>query len=303
MWKNKHVRDLSWLLKSAPILEKPGSELRNKWCQSQFSESLFNEHLPWLQDLDEQSDEINRAMQGADQQLLGKHYEQLFKFFLTKSPYFELKTANVQINRQGITRAEIDFLARYISTSEWIHFEISCKYYLGAANSSDYRAWIGPNGNDNLSERMEKFKKQLSVQETILDEAETDQMRSLKARSLGWLKGFLFVPFHLIGNHKLPKGVSSFCPVGWYIKSNSIHFLEDTPAQWLVLPRHEWISPWETAHEKHELMNGHGICSFLKKHFDASDKAMMVVQLDPLSNYTKELSRGFVVHKNWPNVP
>lgn len=301
MWKNKHIRDLAWILKSAPILENPGSELRDKWCESQFSKNLFEEHLPWLEILDQSGDTVNQALQGMEDLLLGKHYEKLFKFLLSNSPYFELKAANIQLIRNGVTDAEIDFLAKHLTTGNWIHFEISCKYYLGETNTSKLEAWIGPNGNDNLGERMKKFKRQLSIQETIQDQVVTDEMRSFKTQSLGWLKGFLFVPYHLIGNHKLPKGVSSLCPVGWYIKSSNIHIFRDSPAQWLILPRHEWISPWEGDADEYKIMKGLDLCLYLEKHFINSKRAILIIQLDPLSNYSKELSRGFVVDKNWPN--
>lgn len=119
---------------------------------------------------------------------------------------------------------------------------------------------------------------------------------------MGWLKGFLFVPFRLIGNHKLPKGISSHCPVGWHMKSTEIDVFIDAPAQWLILPRHEWISPWEGNPKSLNLFSGKDLVEFVKMHFANSQKAVMVIQLDPLTEYTKEMSRGFIVHQHWPTV-
>jgi hypothetical protein len=300
MWKNKHVRDLAWLIESAPMLEDPGQELRNRWCTSEFSKSLLTLHSRWLVELDHDPTELNRFLSGSENLLLGKQYELLFEFLLKYSPYFEFRSGNIQLNRGGITHSEMDFLALYLPESRWIHFEISCKYYLASANSTQHDRWVGPNGNDSLAERMSKFRRQLNLLHNTPELPIIQEMLSLEAISMGWLKGFLFVPFRLLGNHKLPKGISSHCPVGWHMKSTEIDVFMDTPGQWLILPRHDWISPWEGDPENQRLMSGKELVEFVKMHFANSNKAIMTIQLDPLVHYSKELSRGFIVRPDWP---
>jgi hypothetical protein len=148
---------------------------------------------------------------------------------------------------------------------------------------------------------MNKFQKQLSLLDRASDMDIVQEMKSLGSVSMGWLKGFLFVPYNLLGNHKLPKGASNHCSVGWYMKPDDISHFASSPAQWLILPRHQWISPWSGDPEKEQVLSGKDLKDILQVHFSHSTKAMMIVQLNPMSEYKDELSRGFVINPQWPN--
>ncbi|MDZ4751754.1 MAG: DUF1853 family protein [Flavobacteriales bacterium] len=300
MCKNKHLRDLEWLIKSEPMLSNPGPELGHIWVNERINFALSELHANWLSELENDSLELQNFMSGSENRLLGKHYERLFEFWMRSSPHLEHIKSNIQITRNGETYSEIDFLIRNKISEEFIHFEVSCKYYLASENSSRHEVWIGPNGNDSLSEKMNKFVKQLNIHRTPEGIETMEQLHIPKMKPLGWLKGFLFVPFKMIGGHSLPKGFNRHFAAGWYLKSSEITFFESSPRQWLLLPKNQWISPWESELSEANIYDGKELVDNIQNHFQKSKKAVLIIQLDPLASTAKELSRGFVVHNKWP---
>ncbi len=90
---------------------------------------------------------------------LGKYYEDLLAIILVYNGY-KILLKGQQIFENDITVGEVDFL---ISKGDrTVHLEVALKYYL-QCNDGKKEKWIGPNSKDQLSNKVAKLKKQLSV--------------------------------------------------------------------------------------------------------------------------------------------
>ncbi|MEY3399133.1 MAG: hypothetical protein RL220_1727 [Bacteroidota bacterium] len=290
--KLKYYRDLHWMICSGPMLAGyPGlftaDQLKNFSAQE----------TSWLREVMLDSSQLEHFMKPVENEILGRIYERLFLFWMSNSPNFRLIGHNIQIQINGKTATEVDFIAEHIPTSTTYHFEVSCKYYLGSQNSTVHDYWIGPNGSDNLGARLKRMDQQLSVFETKTGKELLNQLGVKNIKSSGWLKGYLFFPHDQLGRHRLPAGASGQVPGGWYMRARDIHALDGETGQWLSLPRNEWISPVEESPLFINSMNGRQLIQYVGDHFAQSHKALLLIQVNEQGH---EISRGFIVGDHWP---
>lgn len=197
--------------------------------------------------------------------VLGKQAEACFEAYLKHSKHFELLAANLQIHTSTSlsnqstslsnypallnnpyakeTLGELDYIVRNLKTTEVVHIELACKFYLydESAGISPEEKWVGPNRKDSLFKKLEKLKQR---QFPLLHRPETLQ----KLEALGipkpslqqlCLKAFLFIPRKML-REALPQNIKN-CIVGHYIKPSD--FKDEGTACYAIPSKKEWLLP------------------------------------------------------------
>lgn len=102
----------------------------------------------------------------AENKRLGKLAEDLFSVWIENNNEWKLLFNNLQIFDQKNTIGELDTCLQNVNTKKYYHIELVTKFYLYNPNyhHDDIKAWIGPNRNDSLFQKIEKLKnKQLPL--------------------------------------------------------------------------------------------------------------------------------------------
>lgn len=178
--------------------------------------------------------------------VLGMQAEALFEAFLTNSKFYNLLSANLQIQGKNRTIGEMDYIVRDLKSNEVLHIELACKFYLydPDVSVSEEEKWIGPNRKDSLFEKLEKIKQK---QFPILHLPET--IEALKALNIEkptvqklCLKAFLFIPRGMRSS-ELPINYNE-CIVGSWIRFTDFEG-EDTNTIYTIPNKKQWLLPPE----------------------------------------------------------
>ena len=185
---------------------------------------------------------------------LGKLAEELFSFWIKQNPQFSVVFENLQIINHKQTLGELDICIYNFSSKKYTHIELVTKFYLynPTYDYNDIEAWIGPNRNDSLKNKIKKLNtKQLpllfntitrkKLSEYNLDTNNMEQQVCFKA--------WLFVPLNF--NKQLTQ-FNPKCIAGHYITFetfknihiNSKQYFCPTKQDWLRFPesQKEWLN-------------------------------------------------------------
>ena len=188
---------------------------------------------------------------------LGKLAEDLFSFWAKNQPDLTIIFENLQIIDKKQTIGELDVCLFSSSTNKHIHLELITKFYLYNpdfdCNSID--AWIGPNRNDSLKNKVEKLtNKQLPLLNNPVTKERLSEytINTEEIEQQVCFKTWLFVPLNF--NKKLtlfnPK-----CITGHYmtldvfteLHSNNKTYFCPTKQDWLRFP--ETQKKWNNFNE------------------------------------------------------
>jgi hypothetical protein len=296
-FRNKNVRDLAWAIGSCPLMVAealPGSLLclDEEWCKQQLSL-----HRDWMKSLDQDSSVLSTWLEEHNPVLIGKRFEALVGFWLTNSPHFNLISSNLTLQENGKTTGEIDFITEELDTGRILRMEVACKYYLGSHKSSEWKNWIGPNGIDNLELKLKKIPRQLSTKTVEISNSE------VKLTPAWFLKGYFFHHYSILGKHRDTKWSDPHYNAGWFLRTNELNVISNEFAQWLILPREFWMSPYSGEPGEFEIFDGSEMKKQVMRLIQLHQKAQMVVQVQVSDNRVTEMSRGFVVKPSWPFMP
>ena len=284
------LREVEWVLHAPPLLMheawSPGIAL---WPDS------------WLDEYDA-SAALHEAMKaGAGWRhpsgMLGKQFETVASFCLKQIPSLEVMAEGVRAEERGRTLGELDMLIRDTSSGEWIHLEMACKYYLGSRTSRSWQRWVGLNPADRLDIKVARLEMQLALSDLEAVRHQLPQGTPKKLHRAVWLTGFFFVPFDRIGHHPLPEYAHPQHCGGWWARVGQLSAQSGREAQWIVLPRKEWLARWESASPA--LMTGDELIREIRR-MPASFRGCMVVQAIQKGSSWIEVSRGMVVPDKWP---
>lgn len=122
---------------------------------------LTQKRLAWLQSLDREPERI--CLEPASKRL-GHYYEALWGFFFNHDPQFTLLAQQLQVNSQGKTHGEFDFIVFDHLQQRHLHLEVAIKFYMFAGNNLQDAAnpchWLGPNSRDNLNKKQQHMQQQ-----------------------------------------------------------------------------------------------------------------------------------------------
>ena len=160
--------------------------------------------LAWFIELQQhQSSFIDSFFKNVNKHMLGPYYEALWRLFLHFSKHYQLQYHNVQINDDGKTVGELDFLIRRLQDSRLVHIEVAIKFYLHVpmlGQSDQLHAWLGPKCNDRFDFKVDKIR---NKQSRLLELPATQRSLSnyyspfelANALSHSVIQGRLYVPF------------------------------------------------------------------------------------------------------------
>lgn len=145
---NPHVNDLEWAISSPPLLLRAGSDCI--WYSNEWYRRAGVESAALMHQADMHPQRLEAMLAERSDYRLGNYFETLWAYWLTVNPRFELLGRNLQINEQGRTHGELDFIVRDRDVDMCLHWEVAVKFYLGRGDTRLQRNWLGPGKKDRL---------------------------------------------------------------------------------------------------------------------------------------------------------
>ena len=288
------VRHLAWCLFSEPMVHIPNANA--------LSIEPSSEILNWLTQLDENPQPLRDYLSDQNARLLGSYFECLWQFFFENAPNWQLLAHHVQVFENNQTLGELDILAKG-TQQQALHVELAVKFYLlpKEHNGQLLNHWIGPQSRDRLDKKVDKF---INKQLPFIKHPHTQQ--TLQSKNLPddylqavVLKGYLF---EHISTPKVsfPSTVNSKVNLGKWLHAHEHEILLSSPANWIVIPKLDWLGPFITANSDLPTLDNQALSTHIQAHFTESDYpyALMLVKLDPAQE--QEIERFLVVHDQWP---
>ncbi len=237
---------------------------------------------------------------------LGRQFEDCIERLLQYSNNIQRQQRNLIIKGESRTLGELDCL--YESTNgECIHLELAIKFYLCNvslnAPFAELSDFIGPGGKDRLDKkwlRLLQHQLQISSTPEALAAIHAAGFSAPTKREL-LLTGLLFYPYQ-DWQTCLP-AIKSLNPQhnrGWWLFQHQIdQLLNEGDISFLILPRWHWIgglyhyeSPTPLTHQ--------ALADIISQGSEAN--MIAIITWDNERQHWKELSRGFIVPNNWPEI-
>jgi len=283
------VRHLAWLCHTPQLLSSPLS--------FEPAHYLPANHLETLKAWDRDVQAAPALLQEPPQRRLGFYFERLYQVLLEDLLGWDILLKNQQIQSNGRTIGELDFVVHNRAQDQIEHHEIAVKYYLGVARSGHQTLWYGPNARDRLDLKTENL---IHHQSRRTLQPET---RSLLENLdiTGPLTARIFMPGYLFYPDGQPISVPAYVP-GNHLRGSWIYLSEarirDT-SRWVPLHKPHWIGPWlqdeapvpETTHEALDRIEHHDV-----------PLLFALLENDGGDNVWRETDRLFVVPESWPRV-
>lgn len=187
-WKHRIVRDLAWVIASPPLIS--GQLNGVDWWGADFLNEEYLACLPALEQLDHDPAILAQYLASMKSKALGHRFEALVAFWLKISPRFELIDKNLQIQGEGRTLGELDFIIRDRQSDALIHLEVSVKFYMGVGDLKDLACWYGSNLNDSFGKKVEHLKQH----QTQLTHRYPQKIKYSVDQRCCCMKGRLFYP-------------------------------------------------------------------------------------------------------------
>jgi uncharacterized protein len=280
--KHQFTRDLYWLLASHYPLNPNVAHFRL------FPEEILLEmvevHKTFFVELDDYPREFENYLTEKPTRRLGIYAERLMAYFFKHSPYINLITHSFQVIRSGETLGEIDFIIEW--KGELYHIELAVKYYLGIDDLNEFKNWIGPSGNDNLSLKLAKA---LDQQLSLAKEKEVMQLvdgRTIK--SYLFLKGKFYTN---VAQEELPNWMNKCASRGNYVRLSDAKDLVETSKKAHLL-RPNWMSDLVDVQQKN--LNTTDV-KYLKQQVKDFGGLHLVINENPMTT-------SFIVLDDWPIV-
>ncbi|QUM76639.1 DUF1853 family protein [Moritella sp. 24] len=144
-FKNPVVRDLAWTIASPPMVNLDHADLiSTEWLAQQYTN-----YLPRLFALDNDPAPLLKFIHSTTR--LGLYFEQLWYFFFTDNPNFDVLLANKQVRDDHVTYGEFDFIVKDNHTKQVTHYEVAVKFYLSyPCKQAEPPLWYGANIRDRF---------------------------------------------------------------------------------------------------------------------------------------------------------
>jgi len=289
------VRDLAWVLLSAPLLGDAPCRQRHPLAGSAWADEP--ERLAaWLHALDRDPAPLLAWLTRLASRRLGLYYEHLWQFALQQAPGIELLAANLAIREGGRTLGELDILLRDREGDH--HLELAIKLYLGpqAGDGQDPAQWLGPGCHDRLGLKLAHLAgHQLPISAQPHSREALHGLGIEHAQAHLWLGGYLFYSWP--GHAEPPAGAHPR-----HLRGRWLH-RRDWPlcaGRWQPLARHSWLAParveagscWAPGQFEHWLQG-----------LDEVAPAQLLVRLEEDEDGAwQEVERVFLVADRWPHL-
>ncbi len=224
-----------------------------------------------------------------ERQPLGKYAESLLHFYFLHHPDWELLAENMQLNQEGISKGEIDFLLYHRKEKTYIHLELALKYYLKTKLNRKV-IFLGPSTKDWFSRKIKKLQEhQLQLLSTY-PELMKSSWAHLEFKPKHLIKGSLFYPWRELLSKMDHKSFSS----AWWCSFEEFEKLPLSAYGKLITDKKDWIFPFKAD----KLLPHQSVMEQLKSLFAEGRNELMLVRYDENG---KVMDHGFVVRNHWPN--
>lgn len=295
------VADLAWSVFATPLIHR----LENHPNILIPNFPLTKSRIDWLQALDAHPAPLLKHLEQPKTKRLGQYFEALWEYFLLADSDTEMLAKNLQVQDQGKTLGEFDFIYRDKHSGQVVHLELAVKLYLGfpmtainTASPMDW--WQGPNCIDRLDLKINKlFNKQLALGNT---EPAHRTLQGLEIDSVNpalFFAGYLFYPH----DTKLtpPSLITPAHQHGrwWYLRDIRNNF--DKTAHYSILAKSEWLCRHH--HQAVPKLNSlDELYTRLADYFQRWGRPSLVCIVRKSNYGWQEQERFFVVPDNWPVV-
>lgn len=281
------VRHLAWLCRAPQLLESPLTFEPGYYLPDGVTERL----LTW----DRNPEMAPPLLREAPQKRLGFYFERLYRVLLEDLLGWNVLLQNQQIQSNGRTIGELDFVVHNRSEDRIEHHEIAIKYYLGVPEQNGRTLWYGPNARDRLDLKtdrmlhMQSQRTRLAEARTLLTEAAITEPVTPRI----FMPGYLFYP--AATNATVPESVPANHLRGHWCYLSQVT-ASDIPG-WVVLTKPHWIGPWRQS----EPPPPEAVISALNT-INRHSIPLLFAKLEKChtSGLWQETDRLFVVPDSWP---
>lgn len=160
-FKHQSVRDLAWAISSPPLILQQSHCCA--WPESGWYQRIYQQSLPWLNQLDVNPDALETLLAKQKDRRLGKYFETLWLFWLSHQSRYKVIEHNLQIIIDGETLGEIDLIVLDKKSGKCMHWELAIKFYLGVGDTTQMNNWHGPSLRDRLDLKVAHLQHRQSV--------------------------------------------------------------------------------------------------------------------------------------------
>ncbi len=273
-------RDLIWAINS-PSLIRTSTDYSTGWTSC--GETEFDPAS------------VQQFCDPDSQHRVGRYFENLVHFYLEKLCGFEIAERGLQIQEDGRTIGELDFLYRN-QDGVLCHCETAVKFFLHTAESNDSGShFIGPNSADNFERKTRRlFDHQLPLSKSRFPEV---------SRRDAFVKGRIFYHPQAAVPTEFPDLLSKDHLKGSWIRESEVDLLEasDSATRYRVARKPHWLAPDQANGTEVTLQSTDEIRSLLRIHFSKRRTPQLVNVLSKHADGWYESDRVFVVSDQWPN--
>ena len=297
---------LRWAVGSAPLMahhpDLGYQVLDDAWFQDALTADadLFDD---WAEAIAGGDMQLPDEVLHPDGQLLGKHFEALIACWLDASPHFALRAHGQQLKEDGRTVGELDFIVDDLRRGRILHLEVASKFYLAAEDGTAWENWVGPSGrHDTLRVKMDKLVTQLAATRTPTGRAFLQGERIPTPEPVLLMKGWFFHHYSRLHRHKPPRWAHPGYNAGWWCRPDeAFEVMGSDSVRILPLPKGRWLGRFHPGGGDPPL-HWTRLEQVLHDHFGRTRRALMCAVVIEGDTGWEEISRGFVVHPDWPDL-
>jgi hypothetical protein len=284
------VRHLAWLCLSPQLLRHELSFDPAAHLPPEFLETLKR----WERNPDTLPVRLTETPEGR----LGHYFERLYEVLLRDLLGWDIVLQNQQVQAEGRTLGELDFLVRNRSSGQLEHHEIAIKFYLGFVTEANQVRWYGPNARDRLDLKTERL---LNHQSRLCQRPETQGLLA----SVGvcetvtpriFMPGYLFYPVAQT-LPEAPAQVPREHLKGHWMRLDQAR--QENISGWVPLFKPDWIGPWAQSAAPDTAL---ARAALDRVESAGIPQMFAVLNRRPESDRWVEASRVFVMPPQWPGA-
>ena len=315
---HQYVADLAWIITSPQLLSdtRLADDIHSPtFSTNSLTSSIWTEWLRCLERINQSPKPLIEYIEQRQTKRVGFYYEALVSFLLKNFPHVNLIAEHLQLQHQGKTLGEIDFIYEDETAKHIIHLETAVKFYLGSPawldSQTPYKHWLGPMVKDRLdikTQHLINHQTRISQSPTFYEMAKEKQLTVPNRREV-LMQGYLFT--HPDNPLEYPYPMENTDDtqqtVAFWIKEEEIKTHLNNEESFLILRKPFWLSPF---HDKanntlltrdelqkkiqslNEEWNRPVLVSVFKEESERQDSQTLY----------QEANRCFIVPNNWAGI-